>query len=852
MEETTDINTDELENVFDQLNTETQGTPVIPEELNLLPLRDAVIFPVLVAPIVVGREPYMRLIADSVRDGSRLIGIVTQRDPGTERPGPRDIYPTGVVVTIRMMNRGRDTTQLLVQGIQRFQIQQILQEEPYLRAKIKLCDEPGELSDDEQIQVEALRRELAATFTKIVELTNDMPDHFKEIEQVTPVATMTDMIAAHAHLSTAEKAEVLETLSLIPRMQTLHAMLLKEAQILELGASIHSQAASEMSKAQREYYLREQLKAIHKELGEGDERARDVEELRERLDAAQLPAEARKEADRELERMSRMAFGAPEYTVARTYLDLMASLPWAKSTEDNLDIAHVKEVLDDDHYGLEKIKDRLLEFLAVRKVKHERGEPVRQPILCFVGPPGVGKTSLGRSIARAMGREFYRLSLGGVRDEAEIRGHRRTYIGAMAGQIITGLKRAGTNNPIFLLDEIDKLAHDHRGDPSSALLEALDPEQNSTFRDNYLDTTFDLSNVLFITTANGLDTIQGPLRDRMEIIELTGYTEQEKVAIARQHLVPKQLAEHGLTAEQVTLTEQALTALVQGHTREAGVRNLERQVAAVCRKATRLFAEGRTEPLTITASTVTEFLGAPRFEFEELDDRTSVPGVATGLVWTPVGGDVIFIEAQKMEGSKTLQLTGQLGDVMQESAKAALSYIRANATELGIPASFWSETEIHVHVPAGATPKDGPSAGVTMTTVLTSLLTGRRVKPRLAMTGEVTLTGRVLPVGGIKEKVLAAKRSGVTTVILPARNRKDLEEDIPAELREGMHFHFVENVREVLELALEPSGKPRRIRVKAGPEKPAVAPVPVTVPTAPLPEPMPQPSVPPARALRRA
>jgi ATP-dependent Lon protease len=843
MEENTDSLADELENVFDQLNTETQETPPVPEELNLLPLRDAVIFPVLVAPIVVGRDPYIRLISDSVRDGNRMIGIVTQREPTTEHPGAKDVYPTGVVVTIRMMNRNRDSTQLLVQGIQRFQIQQVLQEEPYLRAKIRLIDDAVVLDDEEKVQVEALRRELAATFGKIVELSNDMPDHFKEIEQVTPVWTMTDMIAAHAHLSTTEKMQVLETLPLIERMQTLHSYLVRESQIMELGANIHSQAASEMGKAQRDYYLREQLKAIHKELGEGDERGRDVDELRERLDAAQIPTEARKEADRELERMSRMAFGAPEYTVVRTYLDLMASLPWAKSTEDNLDIPHVKDVLDADHYGLDKIKDRLLEFLAVRKIKLERGEPVRQPILCFVGPPGVGKTSLGRSIARAMGREFYRLSLGGVRDEAEIRGHRRTYIGAMAGQIITGLKRAGTNNPVFLLDEIDKLAHDHRGDPSSALLEALDPEQNVTFRDNYLDTPFDLSNVLFLTTANSLDTIQGPLRDRMEIIELTGYTEQEKVAIARQHLVPKQLGEHGLTAEQVTITDDALMALVQGHTREAGVRSMERQVAAICRKVTRLFAEGRTEPLVVNRGKVAEFLGAPRYEFEELDDRTSVPGVAVGLVWTPVGGDVIYIEAQKMEGSKTLQLTGQLGDVMQESAKAALSYIRAHANELGIAANFWSETEIHIHVPAGATPKDGPSAGVTMTTVITSLLTGRRVKPRLAMTGEVTLTGRVLPVGGVKEKVLAAKRSGVTTVILPARNRKDLEEDIPAELRKGMTFHFVDSVRDVLDLALEPIGKPRRIRVKTGTETQPTA---MTPP--PLPEPLQQPSVPPARA----
>ena len=843
MDETKNNPLEQAENVFDQLNTESQESQPIPEELNLLPLRDAVIFPVLVAPIVVGREPYVKLIADSTRDGNRLIGIVTQRDPATERPGQGDIYGTGVAVTIRMMNRGREATQLLVQGIQRFQITEIIQEEPYLRARIHLIDEAEQASEDDQVQIEALRRELATTFARIVEMSNDIPEHFKEIEQVSPAWTMTDMIAAHSRLSTAEKISVLETLPLVQRMETLHTLLMREAQIMELGATIHNQAASEMSKAQRDYYLREQMKAIQKELGEGDERGRDVEELRERLDAAQLPAEARKEADRELERMARMAFGAPEYTVARTYLDLMASLPWAKSTHDNLDIPHVKQILDDDHSGLNKIKDRLLEFLAVRKIKQERGESVRQPILCFVGPPGVGKTSLGRSIARAMGREFYRLSLGGVRDEAEIRGHRRTYIGAMAGQIVTGLKRAGTNNPVFVLDEIDKLSHDFRGDPSSALLEALDPEQNSTFRDNYLDTPFDLSKVLFITTANSLDTIQGPLRDRMEIIELTGYTQQEKSAIARQHLVAKQLGEHGLTPEQLIFTEAGLAALVEGFTREAGVRNLERQIAAVCRKATRLFAEGRTDALRIDAAQVGEFLGAPRFEYEELSERTSEPGVVIGLVWTPVGGDVIFIEAQKMEGNRTLQLTGQLGDVMQESAKAALSYVRAHAPELGIDPKFWGETEIHIHVPAGATPKDGPSAGVTMTAVIASLLTGRPVKPLLAMTGEVTLTGRVLPVGGIKEKVLAAKRSGILTVILPERNRKDLEEDIPAELRAGMTFHFVETVREVLDLALEPSAKPKRIRVKNAESLVPVQPVSGTIP-----EPLQQPNLPPARA----
>jgi ATP-dependent Lon protease len=681
-------------------------------------------------------------------------------------------------------------------------------------------------------------------FGRIVDLSNEMPEELKGIENVQPAWAMTDLVAAHTRISTSDKIQILETLPLYERMDLLFGMLSKEAQILEIGAKIQNEAAGEMSKAQREYYLREQMKAIQRELGDGDDRQKDVDELRERIDALDLPEEALKEATRELDRMSRMAPGSPEYTVARTYLDLVASLPWNHASEDNLDIAHVKEILDADHFGLDKIKDRLLEYLAVRKFKVEQGGAARQPILCFVGPPGVGKTSLGKSIARALGREFYRLSLGGMRDEAEIRGHRRTYIGAMAGQIITGIKRAGTNNPVFLLDEIDKLSHDFRGDPSSALLEALDPEQNASFRDNYLDTPFDLSNVLFITTANGLDTIQGPLRDRMEIIELSGYTEQEKVAIARDHLVSKQIIEHGLTSDDISFTEDGLRAIVQGFTREAGVRNLERQVASVVRKLTRQFAEGRTEPAVVDADLVAELLGAPRYEYEDLIAEPE-PGVVTGLVWTPVGGDVISIEALKMDGARTLQLTGQLGDVMQESVKAALSYVRAHASDIGIDPKFWAETEIHVHVPAGATPKDGPSAGVTMTTALASLLSGRRVKPRLAMTGEVTLTGRVLPVGGIKEKVLAAKRAGVTTVILPVRNRKDLEEDIPEELRAGITFVFADHVRQVLETALEPVSRTKRIRVKNAEKPPAIVAIP---PISPISEPLHNPSVPPASA----
>jgi ATP-dependent Lon protease len=836
----------ETGNVFDPTSTEHQELPTVPEELALLPLRDAVVFPLLVAPIAVGREPYVRLIDDAVVGNNRILGIVTQKSPEIEQPTPLDIYGTGVAVSVRMMGKGDQATRLIVQGIQRFQILEVIQEEPYLRAKVRLIDESAPVTGDEAIEVEALKRQLGQLFRRVVDLSPDMPEELKGIEGVESPYAMTDLMAAHARLSTADKMTVLETLDLKERMNKLLGLLTHESQVLELGANLQNQAASEMGKAQRDYFLREQMKAIQRELGEGDDRAQEFEELKTRLAEANLPEDARKEADRELDRLQRMSPGSPEYTVARTYVELMASLPWSRASDDNLDIPFVKEVLDEDHYGLEKVKDRILEYLSVRKFKAEGTS--RQPILCLVGPPGVGKTSLGRSIARALNKEFYRLSLGGVRDEAEVRGHRRTYIGAMPGQIIQGIKRAGTNNPVFLLDEIDKVSSDFRGDPSSALLEVLDPEQNKTFRDNYLDVTFDLSRVLFITTANQLDTIQGPLRDRMEIIEIAGYTEEEKTAIAIRHLLPKQIGEHGLTAEQVTITGDAVQAIVRGYTREAGVRSLERQIASVLRKVTRAFAEGRIEPMTIDAAAVLTFLGAPRFEIEELAERTDEAGVATGLAWTPVGGDVLIIETQKMTGGKGLQLTGQLGDVMQESAKTALSFVRSHADALGIDPKFWADTEIHVHVPAGAIPKDGPSAGVTMTTAIASLLSGRKVKPRLAMTGEVTLTGKVLPVGGIKEKVLAARRAGVTTIILPEKNRKDLDEDIAPELRKGITFHFARHVTEVLDAALEPVARPRKIRVKSA-EK--ASPLAKNVPVGPgtvLPDNLPRPNVPPARA----
>src|SRR5882672_11433615 len=576
-------------------------------------------------------------------------------------------------------------------------------------------------------------------------------------------------------------------------------MLAKEAEVLELGSKIQSEVQSEMSKTQREYYLREQLKAIQKELGETDDRTQEIETLRQKIEAAGMTEEARKEATRELDRLAKMPPAAAEYTVARTYIDWLVSMPWAQTTTDDADLARARGILDDDHEGLEKIKERILEYLAVKKIRPEG----KDPILCFVGPPGVGKTSLGRSVARALGRKFHRISLGGMRDEAEIRGHRRTYIGALPGQIVQGLRRTGTKNPVLMLDEIDKLGMDFRGDPASALLEVLDPEQNSTFRDHYLDVAFDLSRVLFITTANMMDTVPPPLRDRMEVIHLAGYTEEEKIAIARRHLVPKQAREHGLGEADVEFTPESLRLLARGYTREAGVRNLEREIASICRKVARRRAEGNMERARITPDTVTAFLGAPRFEFEELQERTRLPGVATGMAWTPAGGDILFVEATRMPGTHTLTLTGQLGDVMKESVQAALSWVRSHAGELGIAPDFWERSDIHVHVPAGAIPKDGPSAGVTVATALVALRSGRAVRPGLSMTGEVSLSGRVLPVGGIKEKVLAAHRAGVRTVILPRRNQKNLVEDVPAAVRDVMTFHLVDSIPEVLRVAFD-------------------------------------------------
>lgn len=791
----------ELPTLVDQPTDEEETRPDIPAELNLLPLRDAVVFPMLIAPLAVGREHSIQLVDDSILGNKRIIGVVAQRDPSTEKPSFAEVYEYGCAVIIRTMVKMADGVRLIVQGLSRFRIVEPIQEDPYLRARIEHLPEPPQPEGEAAIEIEALRRGVATLFERAVSLSPQLPDELRSLTQsVSEPNVLADLVAAHMPLSVVDKQKILETVELGPRLRALMAILGREVRVLELSSKVQSEVTTELSKSQREYYLREQLRAIQRELGEGEDQQMELEELEAKIREAGMSEEAEKECRRELDRLRRMSAGSPEYSVARTYIDWMVALPWSVSTEDNLDLHRVKRVLDRDHHGLDKIKERIIEFLAVRRVK---GGPVRQPILAFVGPPGTGKTSLGRSIAEALGRKFVRISLGGMRDEAEIRGHRRTYIGALPGQIMQGLRRAGSNNPVFMLDEIDKLGSDFRGDPSSAMLEVLDPEQNNAFRDHYFDVNFDLSRVFFITTANLLDTIPPPLRDRMEVIELSGYTDEEKVAIARKHLVPKQLAEHGLEKGQLKFYQSALRHIIANYTREAGVRNLERRIAAVCRKAARRIAEGNEEPLTVTSANLGEFLGPPVFLREAVMERKMEPGVAVGLAWTPAGGDILFIESTKMPGGKTLVLTGQLGEVMRESAQAALSFLRTNAEAYGIPPDFFEKNDIHVHVPAGATPKDGPSAGVAILASLAGLLTGRPFRSRTALTGEITLRGQVLPVGGIKEKVLAAYRAGVRTVLLPERNEKDILEDIPREIREEMTIHYVSRAEEVLRLALE-------------------------------------------------
>jgi ATP-dependent Lon protease len=778
----------------------------LPETLPVLPLRDAVPFPDTLTPLAIGQERSIELV-NHVLGRDRMLVMTASRTPDVESPGPSDLYDVGVVgVVARMLKVPDGTLRILVQGTQRVRIDEWVGEQPFLVARISPL--PDKVVESPELT--ALVRNVQATFSQIVEAVPYLPEELQvAVANLDDPAALANLIGGALRLKTAEKQELLEEVDVAARLRRLSALLARELEVISIGTKIQSQVQSEMDQSQREYVLRQQLKAIQEELGEEDEAEAEARDLREQLDAAGLPEDVRRVADRELSRLEKLPSMAAEHGVIRTYLEWLATLPWQKTTEDNLDLAHARAVLDEDHYDIEQVKDRILEFLAVRKLKPD----ARGSILCFVGPPGVGKTSLGRSIARALGRKFERISAGGVRDEAEIRGHRRTYVGAMPGVIIRALRDAESKNPLFMIDEIDKMGSDYRGDPASAMLEVLDPEQNATFRDHYLDVPFDLSDVMFITTANTLDTIPGPLRDRMEIIQLAGYTEEEKLEIAKRYLVPRQIERNGLKRSQISFSEPALRAIVRDYTREAGVRNLEREIGSICRKVARQVAEGTLKRrMTVSEKRVRELLGKRRFH-SEVRRRTREPGVAAGLAWTPVGGDVLFVEASATPGKGRLTTTGQLGDVMRESAQAALTYVRAHPPE-GIDDEWFNTHDIHVHVPAGATPKDGPSAGVTIVTALVSLLSGRPMRDDTAMTGEVTLTGQVLPIGGLKEKALAAQRAGLRRVIAPADNEADADE-IPEHLRRELEFVFVRDVGEVLKAAL-PQGAMGNGRVYAG------------------------------------
>ena len=766
------------------------------DELPVLPIRNAVLFPGAVAPFDVGREKSVALVEDVHNLQSPVIAIFAQRDPATDDPSYDDLYPVGCAARVlKALKHSSGNYSLILQGLTRIRLDQLTQQSPYMRAKIARVETPA----TEDVEAEALAMSLRDVAKQVIQLMPELPREAGSlIDSIQAPGALADLVAANLDAPVEEKAQLIETVEVKDRIRKVLKLLTRQLEILKMRERINSQIKEEMGKNQREYVLRQQLKAIKEELGEDDGDQGDLDGLEERIAKASLPSEADSVAKKQLKRLRSMQVGSAEYTVVRTYLDWILDLPWTHSTEDNMDIAEVRRVLDEDHYGLDKVKKRIVEYLAVRKLKKDK----KGPILCLIGPPGVGKTSLGRSIARSLGRKFVRISLGGVHDEAAIRGHRRTYVGALPGQIIQGMKKASTINPVFMMDEVDKIGHDFRGDPSAALLEVLDPEQNNAFADHYLEIPYDLSNVMFVATANVADPIPPPLRDRMEILEIPGYTRREKLAIARQHLIPKQLEEHGLKTEQLTITDDAVEELIEHYTREAGVRSLERTIASVIRGVAVKVAEGDTSQRVIkTEEDLHEFLGPIKYT-SEVAERTEETGVATGLAWTSVGGEILFIEVTRMFGTGKMQLTGQLGDVMKESAHAALSYVRTNAEKYGISKDFLEKSDIHIHIPAGAMPKDGPSAGITMFTAIVSLLTGNRVRHDVAMTGEISLRGRVLPIGGVKEKTLAAHRAGIKRVLLPERNKADLEE-VPKEVRDELEFVFVHKLDEVLASALE-------------------------------------------------
>jgi len=766
----------------------------VPTEIGVLPLRNSVLFPHAIMPISVGRRKTLNLLDDVVAD-NKLIAVVSQRNPADDDPDPSEMYRVGTAARIlKVVKLSGNNVNLIIQGLHRVRVDRFVGTEPFVKAHVT----PLEDNLDAGVELEALVRSLVNQFQKLVHVSPNISSDLGEMVLSAGAgepARLSDLAASVMAISAEEKIGLLERSNVKDRVQKLVEIVTRELELQEISSKIQSQVADEVGKTQRQYYLREQMKAIQRELGEEDERQAEIDELKKKIEDAKMPEEPRKAAEKELDRLSKMPPQAAEYTVARTYLDWLVSLPWDVETEDKLDVKEAKVVLDEDHFDLEKVKDRILEYLAVRALKKD----LKGPILCLAGPPGVGKTSLGRSIARAMDRKFIRISLGGVRDEAEIRGHRRTYIGSLPGRIIQGIKRAGTNNPVFMLDEVDKLGSDFRGDPSSALLEVLDPEQNFSFSDHYLEVPFDLSKVFFICTANVLDTIPPALQDRMEVLQIPGYTEEEKVEIARAHLVPRQREDHGLSEENIEFTEEAIRTTINDYTREAGVRNLDRELANLSRKIARRYVEGNHDKVVLDAERVHELLGPVRY-FRELTERTDRSGVAIGLAWTQVGGEILFVESSRMKGKGKITITGRLGDVMKESALAAMTWIRSNAPSLGIDEKLFEESDFHVHIPAGAIPKDGPSAGVTLTCSLVSLLTGVPVMPHLAMTGEVTLRGKVLPVGGVKEKVIAAKSAGIKRVLLPTKNEKDLV-DVSQPVKDAMRFQFVDDIDQVLDLA---------------------------------------------------